>query len=610
LIESRADLVRLDIGKYYIGQDLADWGEYPINFMGNLGRACTGVSRLTALAFAIVAMFAVVGLARAGEATATLEGNHPDEAAEIAETGAPPSRRLTMHLTMALRTRTELDRTIAEQQDPSSPEYHRWLTSDEFNTRFGPTEADIAKVTRWLKRKGFTVQSADVDSRRVTFTGTVASAEKAFGVKIAATANGALFANTGDPVVPTDLAPMIESIRGLDNLLHSAPALRGTTQSAPDGSVGDAKIHGITAFGPNDLYTFYDEPATPDGSGTDCIALIEDSNFNRNGADAFNSTFNLAPFTSSNLQVIFPDGRDPGLNADANEAMVDVNYSHAIAPGVPIRVYIGNPNTSTSPIPDAIRQAVKDNACGAIGISFSFCGATKGFYKGEDGWFARAASQGQAVFVASGDTGAAVLKLDKKKQTCVPGTTRGVNELAASPHVTAVGGTQFTPNLDSSGNDTDSVPESAWNDGGGATGGGQSKIFKRPSWQAGLFKKDKKRDLPDISFAASPFSPGFFFGDPSTENFAIGGTSIGAPSWAGISELISEKNGGRIGNLNVRLYQLGAMASPGTTGIRDVTSGDNAFNGAPGFSAVTGFDKATGWGTVDIGLFVPAFLAR
>jgi subtilase family serine protease len=114
--------------------------------------------------------------------------------------------------------------------------------------------------------------------------------------------------------------------------------------------------------------------------------------------------------------------------------------------------------------------------------------------------------------------------------------------------------------------------------------------------------------VPDISFGASPKSPGFFFGDPASETFLIGGTSIGAPGWAGISELLSQRKGSRIGNLNARLYQLGAMG--GTTGIRDVTSGDNAFHSVPGFPALTGFDKATGWGTVDIGVFVPAFVGK
>jgi kumamolisin len=563
---------------------------------------------LAALALAIAATLAANSPVTAGEATATLEGNHPDEAAEIAESAAAPNRPLAMRLTMAIRNRAELDRMLADQQDPASPEYHHWLTPDEFTNRFGPTDADIAKVTRWLTRKGFAVQSADARTRVVNFTGTVAAAEAAFGVKIAATSDASMFANITDPVVPADVAPLVESIRGLDNLLHSAPAIHRTPMPAPDASAPDARINGKTAFGPNDLHTFYDQPADFDGTGTDCIAIIEDSDFNRSGADAFNTDFGLPPFSGANFEVVLPNGTNPGINSDGDETMVDVNYSHAMAPGAPIRVYIGDPAHSNSPLPDAIARAVTDNACAAITVSFSFCGASKNFFKAEDSRFAQAASQGQAVFVATGDIGAAALIVDRKHQRCAPGTKRGVNELAASPHASAIGGTEFTPNLDSNGDDVGSVSESTWNDGAGATGGGKSKIFKKPAFQSGLFKKDKKRDLPDVSFGASPNSPGFFFGDPATESVLIGGTSIGAPAWAGISELLSQRNGTRIGNLNIRLYQLGVMG--GTNGIRDVTSGDNGFHGVPGFSALTGFDKATGWGTVDIGVFVPAFVGK
>jgi subtilase family serine protease len=561
---------------------------------------------LTALA--IAAILAVGGPVAAGDVTATLEGNHPDEAADIAESEAAPSRPLAMHLTMAIRNRAELDRELADQQNPASPEYHHWLTPDEFTNSFGPTDADLAKITRWLTRKGFAVQSADARTRIVNFTGTVASAEKAFGLKIAATADASMFANTADPIVPADVAPLIESIRGLDNLLHSAPAIHRVPMPAPEATAPNARINGKTAFGPNDLHTFYDQPVDFDGTGTDCIAIIEDSDFKRAGADAFNTQFGLPAFTDANFEVILANGTNPGINSDGDETMVDVNYSHAMAPASPIRVYIGDPTKSNSPLADAITRAVMDNACAAITVSFSFCGAGKSFFKAEDGRFAQAASQGQAVFVATGDVGSAALVVDKKHQRCVPGTKRGVNELAASPNASAIGGTQFTPTLDSNGDDVGSVPERTWNDGGGATGGGRSKIFKKPAFQAGLFKKDKKRDLPDISFGASPILPGFFFGDPATQTFLIGGTSIGAPAWAGISELLSQRKGSRIGNLNARLYQLGATG--GTNGIRDVTSGDNGFNGVSGFSAVTGFDKATGWGTVDIGVFVPAFVGK
>lgn len=563
---------------------------------------------LAALALAIASTLAVISPVAAGEATAILEGNHPDEAAEIAEREAAPSRPLAMHLTMAIRNRAELDRVLADQQNPASPEYHHWLTPDEFTNRFGPSDADLAKVTRWLKRKGFSVQSADAHTRIVSFTGTVASAETAFAVKIAATADASMFANTADPIVPADVAPLIESIRGLDNLLHSAPNLHRVAMPAHDASAPNARINGKTAFGPNDLHTFYDQPVDFDGTGVECIAIIEDSDFSRAGADAFNTQFGLPAFTGANFEVILVNGTNPGINGDGDETMVDVNYSHAMAPGAPLRVYIGDPAHSNSPLSDAIAEAVKDNACSAITVSFSFCGAAKSFFKAEDGRFAQAASQGQAVFVATGDIGSAALIVDQKHQRCAPGTKRGVNELAASPHASAIGGTEFTPNLDSNGDDMGSVPESTWNDSGGATGGGQSKIFKKPVFQRGLFKKDKKRDLPDISFGASPHLPGFFFGDPVTESFLVGGTSIGAPAWAGISELLSQRNGSRIGNLNTRLYELGAMG--GTNGIRDVTIGDNGFNGVPGFSALTGYDKATGWGTVDIRIFVPAFVGK
>ena len=135
-----------------------------------------------------------------------------------------------------------------------------------------------------------------------------------------------------------------------------------------------------------------------------------------------------------------------------------------------------------------------------------------------------------------------------------------------------------------------------WNDGDGAAGGGESKVFKKPAFQKGLFTQDKKRDVPDISFGASPGSPGFFYGGRNGQGAAavvccIGGTSIGAPAWAGISQLISQANGAPVGNLNTRIYQLGAEANGATTGIRDVTSGNTNYNSVTGFSAASATTK-------------------
>jgi subtilase family serine protease len=560
--------------------------------------------------------------AAAGDPATILAGNHPDEAAEIVgAAAASASRPLAMHLTMALRNGAELTRLLADQQNPASSQYRRWLTPDEFTSRFGPTDGDLARVARWLRESGFTVTSADASTREVSFTATVAQAQNAFAVKIAATADGRLYSSTADPAVPADLAPLIESINGLDNLLHSKPAVhrvpkRDSSAHSPDAIVGSIGPF----FGPADIYTFYDE--TPllndgiDGSGTGCIAVVEDSNIDEDAANAFNSQFSLPALSAANFSTELVDGTDPGQNADEVETMVDVNYSHAVAPGSSIRIYLGDENTtkSSSAILDAIHAAVreKNSPCSAISISFSFCGVSAGSYRTQNNFFKQAASQGQSVFVAAGDKGAAGLRFSAKQNECVPGTTREVSELAASPYVTAIGGTEFTPVYDIDGSDVGFVSESVWNDDGYAAGGGESKVFKKPAFQKGLIPKDKKRDVPDISFGASPRSPGFFFGsrngsdEPAVE-CCEGGTSIGAPAWAGISQLISQQAGAWVGNLNTRIYQLGVENDGATTGIRDVTSGNNSFNGVTGFSAGPGYDKASGWGTVDMGLFVLAY---
>ncbi len=515
-----------------------------------------GVLRWFVLAAGLVLIVWGVRPADADDPATILEGNHPDEAADIVgAAAASPSQSLAMRLTMAIRNRDELAKLLADQQDPSSPQYHRWLTPDAFTSRFGPTDADVARVTQWLKKKGFTVNSADASTREVSFTGSVAQAQNVFGVKIAATTDGRLYSNISDPVVPADLAPVVESIHGLDNLLHSKPLVRHVSKATPSASSPASVVNNAgPAFGPPDIYTFYDE--TPllnlniDGSGNGCIAVVEDSNIDQTAADAFNTQFGLPALTGANFSTVLVDGSDPGQNNDEDETMVDVSYSHAVAPGSSIRIYLGNQKNSASAILDAIHAAVteKSSPCGAISVSFSFCGGSKSFYKTQNGFFAQAASQGQSVFVATGDDGAAGLKLNSKGK-CVTGTSRNINELGGSPNVTAIGGTEFTPNY-SGGDDVGSVAETVWNDGDGASGGGESKVFNKPTFQQGLIKKDKKRDVPDIAFAASPATPGFFYGgrdihDVPTVVCCIGGTSLGAPAWSGISQLISQANGAR-----------------------------------------------------------------
>ena len=149
----------------------------------------SATARRFAMLAALIFTVALARPASASDPLATLDGNHPDEASDIVGAApASPSNPLAMRLTLALRNRADLSRLLAAQQDPSSVDYHRWLTPDEFTARFGPTAADLARVARFLTQKGFTVTSADASTREVNFTGTVAQAQNVFAVKIAATA--------------------------------------------------------------------------------------------------------------------------------------------------------------------------------------------------------------------------------------------------------------------------------------------------------------------------------------------------------------------------------------------------------------------------------------
>ncbi len=589
------------------------------------------------LATAVLVSSLFAGAASAQVATAPLVGSHPLEAANLGFQ-ASANRPLSIHISFALRNREALTQLLADQQDPASSQYHGWLTPDEFDERFGRTPAEVAAMRDWLSHRGFRITGSN--ARGITATGNAAQAEGAFATKIASSGDGAVFANTSDAKIPTQFSGMVASVEGLDNLRHSfalatgvknlrrvSPRVsRGTralstssafAKSQPDRimrtalSIPDFDSGSGLAFGPGDLATFYDQnpliSGGTTGGGGDCLAFIEDSDYLSAAVTMFDTTFGLP---TSNLTRVLADGTSPGRNGDEIEVLLDIEWGHAVARGAALSVYIGNSAHETiDPLTDAIKKAVVDNRCGAISISYGFCGTTNSFYSGTlDPLFAQAAAQGQSVFVSSGDEGAAGIVLSGN--TCVAGTSPHVSEMSADPNVTAVGGTQFTPNY-SGTSDVGNVPESAWDDPSGSTGGGASAIFPKPAYQNTVTPADGMRDVPDIALGASPYSPGFYWatdsGGSAVMSCCIGGTSIAAPMWAGLAKLVAQTDGGRLGNMNPELYTLGAMANPALSGLRDVTTGNNTFNGVTGFSAVAGYDQATGWGTADMATFVLAY---
>lgn len=595
---------------------------------------------LMTLAVAVIlALFSLVTPQASAAQTQPLIGNHPTVNAAKLSAPADRERPLNLHISFAPQNPAGLAKMLADLQNPASPRYHRWLSPAQFDAQFGRTADEVAAARGWLSRLGW--RAIESSPRGLTIVGTVAKAESAFAVAMVASTDGELYANAGDPQIPTQFANIIGSIEGLDNIHHSlalaihphsSRAMRavlkqrgapfhpgvqshtGETVTLMPASVVDYSGGAGVAFGPSDLWTFYDENsllnAGTDGGAGDCIALIEDTDYLSSAVTLFDTNFALP---AANVTRVQADGSSPGRTGDEIEALLDIEWAHAVAPGAPIDVYVGNSATATiDPLVDALKKAVTDNQCGAISVSYGFCGTPNSFFTGTlDPILAQAAAQGQSVFISSGDDGAAGIVLNSAGTACVVGNSRSVSELSADPNVIAVGGTKFTPSYDGSHADVGSTAESVWNDSTGASGGGASAIFAKPSWQTSRTPADAKRDVPDVALGSSPISPGFYWGDDNSGsaalNCCIGGTSIAAPMWAGLAKVVAQGMGSRLGNMNPRIYSLGALHDEAVSGLRDVTAGNNSFNGVTGFTAVTGYDQATGWGSVDMAAFASGY---
>jgi subtilase family serine protease len=313
------------------------------------------------------------------------------------------------------------------------------------------------------------------------------------------------------------------------------------------------------------------------------------------------------------------DPNDPTMVGWAQETTLDVEYAHAIAPGAKI-VLAETPvaeveGTSGFPEMMAAEKSLIDRGIGDV-ITQSF-GATENTFPGFDSGdfssllnlrfaFKDALAHKVTVLASSGDDGATNAMSDASTLYPFP-----VNSWPSSdPLVTSIGGTML--NLDNGGNRLSA--DVVWNDGFGAGGGGVSSVFKRPLFQVGVTKEvGKKRGTPDISMSAAVNGGAwvyYSFVNPGSPWHIFGGTSEASPIFSGVVALANQVAHHRLGLLNPGLYLLGALSQhTSSTGIVDVTSGDNSFGGVTGFTAKAGYDLASGWGTINAAKFVPA-LAR
>jgi subtilase family serine protease len=567
--------------------------------------------------------------------------------------------RLGMALTFKRTPAQEaaVEKLLAEQQDLSSPNYHKWLTPEQYAERFGLSATDMNKVVSWLQSEGFTVNRVARGRTQVWFSGPVSRVETVFRTEMHhyLVDGEKHFANGVEPAVPAAVSDVVLAVRNLHDFRPKPRISRrpGAMGVKPNFTSNQTGIHFLTPGDFAILYnvkTLYD--ANLNGAGQK-IAIAGQSAINTSDIDAFRAAAGLPARTAGNfIQTLVPGtGASTIFSGDISESSLDLEWAQGVAKGATIVfVYVGNDQNSN--VFDAFTYAIDQDLAGVISMSYGNCeqNLPSSFLQSVQLLTQQANLQGQTMVAASGDFGAA----DCDDISDLPATGgMGVDIPGALPYVTSVGGTTFSGDADATQDPNNAacflatpywsgscsktsgasalqyIPEVAWNDSVAvsqlsATGGGASVLFSKPSWQTGDgVPADGQRDVPDISLAGSPNHDGYLLcaDDPSsatgpcsngfrdsTDSLNIaGGTSFGAPAFAGIVAILNQKTGSRQGNVNPTLY---ALAAANVDAFHDITTGNNIVpcgagtldcpsGGEFGFSAGTGYDQVTGLGTIN-----------
>lgn len=467
------------------------------------------------------------------------------------------------------QTRTLLD----SQQTQGSPDYHQWLTPEEFGAKFGPSPQDLQQVTGWLQQHGFAVASVAKSGRWIEFSGTSAQVETAFQTHMRQyVVNGENhIANAGQISIPAALSPVVKGVLSLHNFYSKPMLVRSprTVTATVTGVGGTPHItfsdgsHGIV---PGDFATIYDlnklYNTAINGTGQ-TIAIVAASNISLTDVSTFRSLFGLP----SNQPNIILNGPDPGIDFSIGigaEATLDTEWSGAVAPNATIDVVVSGGTLTTDPVVLGAAYVINQNLAEVMNVSFGDCEAAIGTENGFwlQAW-QQAAAQGISAFVSTGDTGAA--GCDPNAPSIAPAQGGvGISGFASTPFNTAVGGTEFnetvnggmastywspTSNPSTLASAIGYIPEMVWNESCSPTqagsvcappndvflffsgGGGVSGLYPTPSYQTlaitGLSTLNNfvvpgtsahPRGIPDVSLTAAAIN------DPYVFCFSIPGT--------------------------------------------------------------------------------------
>ena len=516
---------------------------------------------------------------------------------------------VTMLVKLAPDQLADLDNLIREQQNPSSPQFQKWLTPEEFGDRFGLSRNDESTLTAWLASQGLDV-STSRGRNSLEIRGSAAQVSQAFGTEFHTfSINGQTrFAATIDPSIPEALADIVAGFIGLDDF-----PIESRAKLAPP-NLNSGTSHFLA---PEDFSTIYNlgplYAAGIDGTGMS-IAVVGQSAVSLSDIRAFRTRYNL-PVNDPKMGLY--SGVDPGFNSAQLEGTLDIEWAGAIAPKATINYVYGSNAFS------AMIFSIQQNISPIITVSYGSCETD---YSGPvfRSTLQQANAQGITVLVSSGDSGAAACNLNGAGPLAPNGIAPQFP--ASLPEVTAVGGTQFAEGAGnfwaptsspSFGSALSYIPEAAWNEsskalGLASTGGGSSRMYPQPAWQTGAgVPADGARHVPDISLSAALHDA--YFITYAGGNGGVFGTSASAPAMAGIVALLNHYQLSKgfirtpgLGNINPQLYRL-ARTSPQV--FHDIVSGDNivpcvqgsqdCLTGSFGYRAGPGYDMATGLGSID-----------
>jgi subtilase family serine protease len=428
---------------------------------------------------------------------ATLKGNtHPLARPEFDLGAAPASMPMSRMLLVLKRSREQesaLEQLLDDQQNKNSPNYHKWMTPEQFGQQFGPTDADMQTITSWLQSHGFQVGTTK-GRAVVEFSGSASQVQEAFHTTIHKylVKGEQHWANVSDPQIPAALTSVIAGLASMNNFPRkamNAPAGRFTRDAStgkiqpdytfPGGCVENNFVNGscVYGLGPYDFATIYDvQPLWTAGiNGTgQTIAIVGETNINVQDVADFRSMFGL-PVNNPNVIL---NGPDPGIQGDESEADIDVQWSGAVAPNATIDFVVSQSTETTAGIDLSAVYIIENNLAPVMSESYGYCELGLGtsgnqFY---NSLWQQAAAEGITVFISAGDNGAAGCDDFNAAPPAPAEFGLQVSGFASTPYNIAVGGTDFndfsnpstywspTNNLTTQASALSYIPETTWND--------------------------------------------------------------------------------------------------------------------------------------------------